>query len=322
MKTGSQARWYKNMRKKMNRLVFQRKLAEKAVMDESPDMIFFDQVKRICAAFARGNDLDCAKRKWAIKTLWRCAGRGGEPSLLTYEGVRWNEQFEAAVCECPQPKSSKTKSIPMVAGSDRHADWCLDFGDVLVLVRGGLKYDSEENTPFFPELLPAGGSTTKLSNYIKGIAPQPVGMAKYAHIAVSGLPSVPTAGGIRPGAADMLAASVPAEIAVHTTGHDLENLSALWNYLDCRVALTIPGAIALSGFPPLPYGQLGQGPSAPSLNALVVKGVALDRLEVFIDEMFVCLPRWDPTHAPPGHAVEASCAHDHGDAHHVLSGAL
>ena len=120
----------------------------------------------------------------------------------------------------------------------------------------------------------------------------------------------------------MLAASVPAEIAVHTTGHDLENLSALWNYLDCRVALTIPGAIALSGFPPLPYGQLGQGPSAPSLNALVVKGVALDRLEVFIDEMFVCLPRWDPTHAPPGHAVEASCAHDHGDAHHVLSGAL
>ena len=86
MKTGSQARWYKNMRKKMNRLVFQRKLAEKAVMDESPDMILFDQVKRICAAFARGNDLDCAKRKWAIKTLWRCAGRGGRAELADVRG--------------------------------------------------------------------------------------------------------------------------------------------------------------------------------------------------------------------------------------------
>ena len=44
------------------------------------------------------------------------------------------------------------------------------------------------------------------------------------------LPPNPTAGGFRHGAADMLAVAVPATIAVHTTGHDLKSLSALWEY--------------------------------------------------------------------------------------------
>ena len=96
----------------------------------------------------------------------------------------------------------------------------------------------------------------------------------------------PTALGFRHGASDTLASAVPAEIAVHVTGHDLENLSALWKYLNARVALLIPSVLVLSGWPKLPYGQLGDGPLHPSLDGIVQSGVSLHRLDMIIEDLF------------------------------------
>tara|TARA_B100000795_G_scaffold14370_1_gene9793 strand:- start:435 stop:611 length:177 start_codon:yes stop_codon:yes gene_type:complete len=45
--------------------------------------------------------------------------------------------------------------------------------------------------------------------------------------------------GATEGACDTLACNLPAEIAVHSTGHDLTGLSALWEYLSARLALVI-----------------------------------------------------------------------------------
>jgi hypothetical protein len=59
--------------------------------------------------------------------------------------------------------------------------------------------------------------------------------------------------GVRPGAGDTLATTVPAELAVHNSGHDLTSLSALFEYLHARVSLLVPGAIKLAGWPALPY---------------------------------------------------------------------
>ena len=95
-----------------------------------------------------------------------------------------------------------------------------------------------------------------------------------------------TALGFRHGASDTLASAVPAEIAVHVTGHDLENLSALWKYLNARVALLIPSVLVLSGWPKLPYGQLGDGPVHPSLDGIVQSGVSLHRLDMIIEDLF------------------------------------
>lgn len=72
---------------------------------------------------------------------------------------------------------------------------------------------------------------------------------------------------------------MPAEIGVHTTGHDLTDLSALWEYVGARLALCMPGAITLSGFPSLPWGQLGKGPVPPSLRPLIEGGVSEERLD-------------------------------------------
>ena len=46
--------------------------------------------------------------------------------------------------------------------------------------------------------------------------------------------------------------------------------------LDCRTALLIVGSIPLAGWPPLPYGQTGNGPKHPTLRALVEGGGGVD----------------------------------------------
>lgn len=40
---------------------------------------------------------------------------------------------------------------------------------------------------------------------------------------------------------------------MHSTGHDLTGLSALWEYLSARVALVMAGALVLVRSTPYPY---------------------------------------------------------------------
>jgi hypothetical protein len=297
-----QYEWYKGLKTKIQREISQRDLYGKETLDQTPNEIFLVQIKGMSAALARADHAEAAMRKLCIKTAWRCAGRGGESGFISYGGLKWNDMHGTTVVEAPQSKSSKLKFVPFVAGADRHSDWLLDFADYLVFLRGSISWNQPEGGDgdkkkcwLLPEMASAGAST-KLAGYMKALQPAPrVGaQVKYAPFAspwmVDGamhdLPPQPTAAGIRPGAADTLAASVPAELAVHTTGHDLTHLSALWEYLHARVTLCVPGAIVLSGWPALPYGQNGKGPAHPSLVVLISGGVAIEFLESLANKVF------------------------------------
>ena len=75
-----------------------------------------------------------------------------------------------------------------------------------------------------------------------------------------------------------------AEFMVMVSGHDLESLSTLWHYINTQLALLIPGVTILSGWPGLPYGQLGQGPKPAALIALVEFGASdMKDLEALTD---------------------------------------
>eukprot|EP00966_Prymnesium_polylepis_P325490 7381470-Prymnesium_polylepis.1 len=209
-------------------------------------------------ALAKANHADAAARKLAIKTLWYSAGRASEPSFMALGGIQWNELHGCAVIESFQSKPNKLKFVSFVAGVDRHSDWLLDFADNLAFDHGRTVYNPEEKTFLLPELTgPNAG--TKLSNYIKGLQPagRPGSLKDYQFKGgtVPSLPPAPTAARVRRGAADTPACAVPAELGVHNTGHDLTGLSALWEYLQGRVALTIPGVIVLAGPPLRPHGQ-------------------------------------------------------------------
>ena len=103
-----------------------------------------------------------------------------------------------------------------------------------------------EGEPFFllPDLGGVANAGTKLSNYIRALQPEgrPGSLKKYYGIGcdVPSLPIQSTVAGVRPGACETLCMATPAEYAVHNTGHDLTGLSALFEYLNGRVALAVP----------------------------------------------------------------------------------
>ena len=53
-------------------------------MDQSAEELFLEHVRKMCAALARANTAEAAGRKFAIKTIWRAAGRASEPGDLNY----------------------------------------------------------------------------------------------------------------------------------------------------------------------------------------------------------------------------------------------
>jgi hypothetical protein len=269
-----------------------RKVREGNKMDNSANELFHEHIKDMCRAFAMVDGRQAAARKLAVKTLWYSAGRSSEPSFMMYDGLRWNVLHNTAVIESYQSKPNKLKFVAFVAGVDRHSDWLIDLGDHLILDYGGTVYQPGQKAALLPDL-DGTGAGTKLSNYIKGVQPdgRPGSLKAYSEVKGGGaasLPPQPTAAGVRPGAADTLACAVPAELGVHNTGHDLTGLSCLWEYLQGRVALTIPGVLVLSGWPPFPYGHLGKGPQHSTLDALI--GIPSESLETFINELFCFRP--------------------------------
>ena len=95
-----------------------------------------------------------------------------------------------------------------------------------------------------------------------------------------------TANGVRPGVSNFLAQYMPAEFIVRITGHDMRHESALWEYLDCDVALLIPGAKALAGWKPAPFGQIGEAPRHADLKPIKDSGVSQHTLDTMMNEMF------------------------------------
>ena len=212
---------------------------------------------------------------------------------MSYNTLVYNTLHQSASVESPQSKPAKPKHVVFPAGVDRHSDWLVDFGDNLVFQSRdatgspNMVYAEGDAAPLLPDVH-GDNAGTKISGYIKGMQYGDSGLKKYAAVAVKSLPEQPTAAGIRPGAADTLACAVPAELGVYNTGHDLTGLSALWNYLCARMALLMPGAITLAGWPPFPYGQMGHGPTPPKLvsEAMSVMGVSIDAFDKMIDVLF------------------------------------
>eukprot|EP00966_Prymnesium_polylepis_P207555 4807831-Prymnesium_polylepis.1 len=69
--------------------------------------------------FARADHAEAAGRRLAVKTLWYSAGRSGEPSFLSWGGLKYNALHETGVIESFQSKPNKLKFVAFVAVVDR-----------------------------------------------------------------------------------------------------------------------------------------------------------------------------------------------------------
>ena len=146
-----------------------------------------------------------------------------------------------------------------------------------------------ENSPncFFPSLRGSQSPSQTVGSFIKQLLPRSKGgAARFEKFAVDEIPQNASAGGARPGVCNTLVSSMPAELAVHTTGHDMRSQSSLWEYVDVSHAIAQVGATVLAGFKPFPWGTLGIGPKPASLNAVELFGVGTDKLDSIIDDLY------------------------------------
>ena len=243
-------------------------------------------------AFSRCGTLEASQRRLALLTLWRAAGRSGEVGNVSYERLRYDTFFQCVVLQCMQTKVHKMKLVPLIIGFCRLSCWVLAWVDELIL-NDKMVYDPDHACWLLPGVQGAQ-SGTKMSSIVKGmqVAGKEGHLAKYKDFSVSSLPDSPTAAGFRPGACDTLACDLPAEIAVHSTGHELTSLSALWEYLNSRVALVMAGALVLAGWPALPRGELGRGPTPPTMAA--VPGLSESAVNNYADLLFNLRPTSPP----------------------------
>ena len=66
----------------------------------------------------------------------------------------------------------------------------------------------------------------------------------------------------------------------------IKGISALFEYIDAKVANIIPAATVLAGWPALPWAQRGAGPRPAALDAIIESGVTLATLDNIINDCF------------------------------------
>ena len=287
-------KWLENVRQNMWKICFARAVENGDKIDEAATPLYLEHVEAILRAYARSTSLsdDQAKRahrrKLSVLSLWQVAGRSGEIATLSYNKLEWDEHFKCVFVEVNQLKTTKTKKVVFSAGAHRHLCWFTAFGDRLCSESVSDKKPDEIGTTWlFPDLCDLYSPGTKIGDYIKALLPS-AGKAKcYAlkDYAVKTLPVDINAASIRRGCCNTLHSEMPEAFAIAVTGHKLES-NAHQQYIDASTANAMPGAVVLTGFPSLPWGQRGKCGVPATLDALSDAALTDGGFEKIIDEFY------------------------------------
>jgi hypothetical protein len=255
--------------------------------------IYIIHVKLMNRALSLEGSADSAARKLALDELWSSAGRSSETAWLTWTGLEWDPFYTCVFAQIAQSKVHKVKLVAFVAGANRHRCWFLSLGDYLAL-RTPRAHDPDKPSWLLPALQQTNSPGTTMGNYVKALCPRDRGGHEtYKDVAVSELPARANAGGFRPGASNMLATYMPAELASSVTGHAFPQ--ALYEYVDATRARAMPGAVVLADWPAFPWGHHGMGPKPASLEPCILaimelaeagRVEVLSKLENVIDTAF------------------------------------
>ena len=78
------ARWFKGLKRKVNRECFQREMKKGTVGSSKPKPLSRPDVKAILKAYHRAGSKEATMRAWNICALWQGAGRAGELKYVRF----------------------------------------------------------------------------------------------------------------------------------------------------------------------------------------------------------------------------------------------
>ena len=188
---------------------------------------------------------------------------------VSYCSLSWDDNFLCVYAQCMQQKTSKSKTIALVAGQNRNSCFFDIYGCVLAMCHQ--RYSPDQCASWLlPALQQVAQPGTKVGTFVKALLPaEHKGSNKgYAKHAVQALPPGATAGGMRAGAITALSACMPQEHVAMVSGHDLTGVSALYEYLRADRATATAGAIVLAGWPAFEWGSTGKPPAPATLPLL------------------------------------------------------
>jgi len=224
--------------------------------------------------YARYGDVQSAERKFTLCTLLRLAGRSAEPALITYEHLRIDFEHKCAYVISPQSKTHKAKIAMLMAGSNREACWLLSLADMLTSTPNRVPFDVNKAAWLDESMQTTTSPNAKVTDILQALLPlDKGGSVKFQHHTVPSLPPQVTGGSPRVGLLTELAARMPAEFVAYCSGHELKNMSSLFEYIDADKLLSTPGGLRLAGWPTAPWGQTSVPAASPELSPLVVKSL-------------------------------------------------
>jgi hypothetical protein len=267
--------WLKGAIRQVNVQKFKEATANGDTMSAQAPPIYNSHRREIAKQLRLRGTAESIRRALVFQINGVAAGRPGEVATMSVDSMTWDPLLLCVVATWPQIKTHKNKLIAISAGADRLICPLLAFATAYAMgIFEDHVFDEDGLNYVFPELADGPSVSTVISNWLKVMLPDS-GNVEYRMNRVASLDKGACAAGQRVGSINEMALNgVCAEFMAYLSGHDFENLSTLWHYLNPVLALLIPGVLVLTGWPALPYGQLGAGAKPASLEALSLHGVA------------------------------------------------
>jgi hypothetical protein len=234
---------------------------------------------------------ESCRRAAAVQLLGVAAGRPGEVATFSFDLVNWDIIMHCGVATWRQVKTHKDKKVGLMVGADRLI--CVVNALAVAHARGCFKsdvHDSESLNHLFSDLAESKSASTVITNWLKAMADGSTN-ATYSQHQTKRLTKAAQAAGARVGCINEMAYNgVIAEFIAAVSGHDLENLSCLFHYINVTLPLLVPGLLVLCGFKPPKHG-LGPGAVPASFDAVFAIGAAdAAAIEDLADFMLILRP--------------------------------
>jgi hypothetical protein len=286
--------WFKGMIRQVHVAAFRNATARNETASKQAEPIFKEHRRDLSKKLRLEGSKESIKRAAVFQLNGVAVGRTCEISGLSIDCMKWDLSQKVPSAEWAQVKTHKHKIVLLMASGDRNL--CPLNALATAYARGVFNdqmWEEDGMNFLFPGLAERQSSNSAeypLTVWLRQQSQEST-HGIYSNFIVDSLPKGVSASGQRVGGIDEMSTSgVSFELMLHNSGHDATRSSTLFHYIRAHTASCIPGARVLSGWPAPPYGQLGAGAKAASLDPVLGLGINKENLDVFIDTLLWLRP--------------------------------